>query len=258
MVWAAPKDTDFHKLKITPPFTNEVFQEAQQLYVPVTAPLEKKLVFEVEEVGHSSGGAYYDGETYKVVITRGLLESPRLTPDSFRSIICHELGHFFGGSPRRHAPPEWDGPIAEDGRLFITSEGQSDYYTTRSCFWRMVKGQDHRAALKGKKVPAIVQEKCSKVWGSDSESALVCQRAALSAIEFLNLNYEFPIAFETPDTHETEATLQDTYPDRQCRLDTLFAGALCKDAAPLKMDLMDASKSECTEKIGKRPRCWYK
>lgn len=160
-----------------------------------------------------------------------------------------------GGAPRKHAPPEWDGALAPDGLTWMSAEGQSDYYATSSCFRKLIAFEKKPATYEINP-PAVLVRLCKTQWKNDDEIS-VCIRAGLGAKNFLNLTFEFPISFETPSKHVTDTTLSDEYPARQCRLDTLVAGALCPDQLPLRFNLFNAQAQLCTIKAGLRPRCWY-
>lgn len=198
-----------------------------------------------------------DGKNLKILVDGGLLRSPRLTPDGFRFILCHEMGHLLGGAPRRGPPPEWDGPLAPDGLLPVSAEGQSDYYASLSCFRRLVQGQDHARALTAIAVSPRLKRLCDRVWGDHGEGSLVCQRASLGGWNLLQLVKEFPISFETPDDSVAPAIIRDIYPPRQCRLDTILAGALCKSEVSLELDFNVGAANDCPEPTGRRPVCWY-
>lgn len=215
-----------------------------------------KIDFEINENSSSvSASADTDGQHHKVVIDRGLLSSMRLSEDGLRVVICHEIGHILSGAPRKSAPMDWDGPLAPDGDSWMSSEGQSDYYANSICFRNIVQKQNHFLYLKN--VPASVVQLCNEAWGPSTKNSQICQRAALGGENFLKLTFDFPISFDTPSTEVTDKTIKDSYPSRQCRLDTLLAGALCRESFPLKLDLHDPSKYNCSNKIGQRPSCWY-
>ena len=42
-----------------------------------------------------------DGSPY-ILLTEGMLNHPLMTPDAINLVICHELGHFFAGSPKKN------------------------------------------------------------------------------------------------------------------------------------------------------------
>lgn len=203
--------------------------EFESVYKPLAQDQGKALDVKVEEGEIPSASAHFDGQRYVIKITTGFLEQPKLDKNTLLITLCHEAGHLFGGNPRKHVPPEWDGPVAEDGLSYMSSEGQADYYATRICFPKVGEVQ----ALSN--VPPIVSHSCEQAW-SDAIGISLCEQSSVASKNFLRLAYEFNISFETPDLTETPTLIQDYYPGRQCRLDTLFRGALKQD----------------------RPRCWFK
>jgi hypothetical protein len=193
-----------------------------------------------------------------VTLDKGLFINRRLSPDGLRLLICHELGHFFGGAPRRSAPFEWDGPIAPDGFLNLSAEGQADTYASTTCFRALVTGQDHQAILKEEIISPRVRSLCASAHESSADDALICKRTAVGALNMLQLAMDFPISLEEADRTVAVSMIRDSYPDRQCRLDTFVAGALCKQSLPLIYDFSDPAKNECADAPAQRPRCWYR
>ena len=57
----------------------------------------------------------------------GLARHPEMTPDGFALVLCHELGHAYGGLP--YLRPSSN----------ISAEGQSDYYGAKNCLKRVMK-----------------------------------------------------------------------------------------------------------------------
>lgn len=234
---------------------SDVLREFEELYRPVARADGKNLKLQVVSNESSSGEAKIEGQNIEVILNTGLLKNPNLTPDGLRMLICHELGHIFGGAPRKSIPPEWEGPVASDGRSFATSEGQADYYASASCFHRVIRGNDHQKALADAKSTARAQRQCDGRLGAGSEESLICQRAAAGGENMLQLNRTFPISYDTPDRSVADKVMADAYPDRQCRLDTFLMGAVCRNDMPLVMDFDDAAANDCEGAV--RPLCWY-
>jgi hypothetical protein len=242
-----------------PSYALPVLEEVRSVYAPLLA--EEGGVLELEVKSESElvvASAHRDSlSSYRVVLHGGLLRSPRLTPDALRFVLCHELGHLLGGAPRRAPPMEWDGPVMPDGSSFISSEGQADYYASFVCFRRIVSGTDHRFAVQNREVHPRLQRTCRRSWGKNEDGVGQCVRAALAGLDMLNLVMVFPIGFGSPDRTESERTITESYPARQCRLDTVVAGAACVDAAPFRLDKADAQLHGCHAGAGARPRCWF-
>ena len=183
----------------------------------------------------SASAEWIDGRM-AVIVNRGLLLAPRLTLDALRMILCHEVGHWLAGPPRKNVPAEWLGPVGADGFSNSSSEGQSDFFAARSCFPKMVQGQNHSEFFVAPDSSRI-KKLCAEAWKMKSAAYLLCLRTAVASLQFLTLTFPFPISLETPDTTVSSVLIRDFYPNRQCRLDTLVAGALRE--AP-------------------RPACWFR
>lgn len=235
-----------------------IVNEVRQIYVPFANRSGKEFEIKVDaKDSSSSASAKVHGKKWTVILAQGLIDHPRLTSDSLRMTICHELGHILGGAPRKNVPFDWDGDFAPDGLSFMSSEGQADYYASKICFRQLVQGQNHRAELQSQTVPAIVEQSCNATYGSQSAESLICQRAALAGNHFLQLDFHASISFLTPDHSPSANLIQDTYPNRQCRLDTFFAGALCVESSPLALDFYEDSRNNCLQAKGQRPSCWH-
>ena len=229
----------------------EIVSHANSLYQPVSwSTFGKPIKFEIADNQSTSASADHEFQELKVVVNSGLLSSPRLTPDGLRMIICHELGHLFGGAPRKNVPMEWEGPVAHDNLSFLSSEGQADYYAGLSCFKELVKlaEGDNIQSADASRIGPKLKAKC----GEDQ----LCLRGALAGVDFLNLSFDFPISCEVKDEEEAQVLIRDSYPARQCRLDTIVNASACNQLPNLSLDFDNASKNEC--ETNQRPLCWYK
>lgn len=196
-----------------------------------------------------------------LTVTDALIFSSRTSVDGLRMTLCHELGHILGGAPRRDVPLEWDGPVAHDGRSEISAEGQADYYASLVCFPRLVRGHDHKAALAGNPVQSEIGEACDRAHGRGSEDSLICRRSAAGGHNMLTLVRHFQISSTTPSQMTAPSTITNSYPDRQCRLDTILAGSRCsQNSRPhqIRLDFDRAEQNECLSTIAARPKCWYR
>ncbi len=244
--------------------TAQILQEFERLYRSQTVALGFKFVLNIDEVSASeSADAQRDTREGRVTVTRRLLQNPRMSDDGLRTILCHEIGHILGGAPRRNVPPEWDGPTAPDGLSFMSSEGQADYYATLVCFRQLVRGQNHKAvltALGAGDTDSLLADKCDRAHGNKTEDALICRRAVRGAFNMLQMIKTFPIAIGAESGFIAGMTITDAYPDRQCRLDTFMAGALCRTEfvpTSASFDFDVASVNTCASDLAQRPKCWY-
>jgi hypothetical protein len=181
--------------------------------------------------GHASN---INGQA-QIVLKGGVARHRAMTEDGFRAYICHEVGHVAGGPPQRKTG------LAIYHNLSV--ECQADYYATSQCLRRVFAKNDNLSIVAKMNVPANVGAKCALAHSTPEKKAL-CIRSAMAGFSFINSfqtqrneageGQEKAIDFSTPDTSKVAATLE-SYPSRQCRLDTLFQGALG----------------------GERPACWY-
>lgn len=245
---------------VAPEEAQSIFQKIQTLYVPVAkaAGGEFHLVVHWERTTVGGSANRDELKKYVVGVDGGLLLSSRLSSDSLKMVLCHEAGHLFGGQPLRPAPMEWEGPLDESGLSLLSAEGQADYYASSVCFRRLVDGENHREFLKGRKIPQQLVQQCAAVWGARAPASFLCLRTALAGLDFLNLVKEFPISLSDKDETVVDKAINGEYPSRQCRLDTLTAGALCRAEAPLDFVRKDKSAEGCARGTGARPACWHK
>jgi len=237
----------------------EITEDFEKIYAPLMRASGRKLELNWRwDSDLNVASADSDGKTLKIIVHKGMLSSPRLSADSFRFVLCHEIGHLLGGAPRRSPPMEWNGSTAPDGQLWVSSEGQADYYASLSCFRRMIQGQNHRQALDNASTGHLAPtQPCNRIWGQDTEGSLICQRTSLGGWGMLQLVKDFAISFQTPDTSITPKIIRDAYPPRQCRLDTILAGALCKSEPLLELDFNHHGANDCADPAARRPTCWY-
>ena len=172
-------------------------------------------------------------------------------------IICHELGHLFGGAPRKNVPPEWDGPVGSDGMSLMSSEGQADYYASSACFKRMLTLEKQSPRIDLKRVGPVLKNKCQAIAKKNGKDLEACLRSALGGLDFLNLVRDFPISCEHEDKNIAPQLIRDSYPERQCRLDTIINGTLCSEVLPLSLHPFDDSKNTCVSSYALRPKCWF-
>lgn len=198
--------------------------------------------------------AYAEKDKGKVMITLygGLARHKAITPDGLTLVLCHELGHHFGGFPKKNT------------NVWSSAEGQADYYSTMKCLRRIWAKADNAFALKDVLVPDHVKLECAKTYVNDQEKIL-CQRMSMAgksmALMIQDLDHDsIEPKFETPDELRVRAT-NIMHPYAQCRLDTVFNGAICPVSEAIEFENDDESTGACHEKLGDtrgtRPRCWF-
>ncbi len=164
-----------------------------------------------------------------LTISGGYARQELMTPDAFRIVICHELGHILGGAPKK-GPGHW-----------ASIEGQADYYSTAKCMRRVIPIHDNqydriaKATLLSGKMLAT---------GLDQDISL--------------------LSLETVSTRRMAQT-QTLHPTPQCRIDTMLAGLRCPVSELENFSDQDLTAGACLNqstdeqlRAGARPLCWYR
>jgi len=198
--------------------------------------------------------AYAEQSERKAMITiyGGLARHPHMTLDGFKATLCHELGHHFGGYPKK-STNKWS-----------SAEGQSDYYATMKCLRRLWAKEDNLSAIRNLVIPDKVKRECVQTFSKYSDQYL-CARMSMAGmaislmIQALDHDSIEP-KFETPDTTVARA-MNYLHPYAQCRLDTYFNGAICPVSESVEFDDVRETVGSCHQKNGDvrglRPRCWF-
>ncbi len=205
-----------------------------------------------------------DGKEWRLGFFGGMARRPEITSDGFTLVVCHELGHHFGGYPFFEG--SWS-----------AVEGEADYFAAQTCARRLWKSQWIENAKVRNKAPLEVRQKCQAAWTSHMDSDL-CIRIILAAKSVSNLlavvrGVDTP-SYQTSDPMIRIKTFEE-HPEPQCRLDTYMSGAMChqdfdtktipgkNNAAGQASDKAEyeASLSSCMraegQTLGVRPRCWF-
>lgn len=209
--------------------------------------------------------------SWQVKITGGLARRPELTPDAFSMILCHELGHHFGGFAIAPAATPFEKPWA-------AGEGQADYYSTQVCA-RKIWGHQDQENRRFREVASVPARRlCDSIWSNEPDQNL-CYRIlvavkSLTATMAAITNKPIP-DYETPDPNVVPAT-NFKHPAPQCRMDTAVQAALCPayfddliipgKGAPGGVGSIEAERDaagfSCMAvsgfSIGLRPACWFK
>ena len=194
-----------------------------------------------------------EAETWTVHVAGGIARAPGMTKDSLALIVCHEIGHHLGGAPRTFLFDGW--PAAE---------GQADYWAASKCLKNYYRELDSEEAIISSELPAKAIQDCNSVY-KDYSQLKICiktMKANLSFSNFLNALPDIKVltSLESSDPREVKGTNTNHYPRAQCRVDTIYQGALCNIDANVATSESDAKIGHCndTTKPGTRPRCWYR
>ena len=239
----------------------EVIHRLQELYPPVKSAGGIKPMI----VGKWNDGLYSPytrilGSVWSVRVPGGHARLPTMNADSLALVICHELGHFLGGEPKR----VWEtrGLLGEKERLLVSVEGQADYFAASECLKRYFEvDSNNQEIVASMRVPDIVRENCAKVF-SDKEKNAICQRGVMAGYVFantlrVNAGMEEIVSFSLSNTREVTDTLHG-YPDIQCRFVTYFQGGLCDKEVMVDSDYRGNSCAGIEgSTLGRRPSCWF-
>ncbi|WP_437819919.1 hypothetical protein [Sorangium sp. So ce1078] len=216
-----------------------------------------------------------EDRTWHILVGTDLFR-PGLTRDLATFIGCHEVGHALGGFPFKDGPPQYAQVAGLENGQFGTvsaSEGQSDYFASKDCLARIWgDDSDENSAYRTRVSPAT-KARCDDVWAGDAERHL-CYRLAAVANNFGVWLGRESASTDTPSTRVLTGTNVNNM-EAQCRVDTIFAGALCPVRNPgtdipglvppyarlVEIDPTveaDAAYAACAEGPGARPRCWFR
>jgi hypothetical protein len=156
----------------------------------------------------------------------GLARRQEVTPDAFALVLCHELGHAYGGTPY----------IQTFSRM--SAEGQADYYGSKECLDLVLKEIPADPAMV---TPTdYMKQRCNQHAAEGTEANALCIRKLVAGQGLGNLLSVLKKVtapnYETPDplvVRKTELSYPSTV---QCRLDTYLAGGIGQA----------------------RPACWFK
>ena len=263
---------------------NAVIDKVETIYAPIVSSLGGKLNVERNWTdGTVNAYASQSGKTWKVAMFGGLARHETITEDGFALVICHEIGHHIGGSPKKgeiSSPTPtptpgggwWGGssPTTPAPALasWASNEGQADYFANLKCLRRVFLNDDNAAIIKSLNAPKSLTDACSKAHPGKSGKAdkEACIRGGMAGMSVSRLfmalrNSNVEPKFETPDTKVVSKT-DDNHPAYQCRLDTYFQGSLCDVDFNTDVSQKDETVGTCHKLNGQtsglRPLCWHK
>lgn len=188
-----------------------------------------------------------------------------VTQDVISLVACHELGHHIGGYPKKTVKRyNW-----------ASVEGQADYYSTAVCMRQLLQNEDNISFVSQiANVDQTAQLECSAAFPNDLNSRAICIRSTMAALAWAS-DQAAKSGLCNPDTAEKACSLTkadksivaktlESHPETQCRLDILFAGALCPLKVPTPIDQTAIEAGFCSKHLqninasrAARPMCWY-
>jgi hypothetical protein len=231
-----------------------ILKEFEKFFLPMVESDNGRELIVIGSWASNTVNAFAEKIDDKVYITiyGGLARHQAITEDGLVATLCHELGHHYGGYPKK-STNRWS-----------SAEGQADYYATMKCLRRYWASADNKKALEGKVIPETLKLKCEQSFKNEDQQML-CQRMGLAGrsvslmIQALDHDSIEP-KFDTPDTLRVRA-MNYMHPYAQCRLDTYFNGALCPVSEMIEFDDDEETTGACHQKngdfVGLRPQCWF-
>lgn len=148
----------------------------------------------------------------------GLARRPEVTSDGFALVLCHELGHAYGGKPFLNPS------------LSLSAEGIADYYAASACFNKIVDAMPSNTGVNNDGDNEYIAAKCNSLWGKAGSRYQNCVRALKAGRSLGRLlsvqTQEKEPNYYTPDKTVVKTT-EISYPKTiQCRLDTYHNAVL--------------------------------
>ncbi|MFN8370960.1 MAG: hypothetical protein U0T83_10105, partial [Bacteriovoracaceae bacterium] len=185
-----------------------------------------------------------------VIVNGGLARYPLMTEDALLLVVCHEIGHHIGGSPKK---------MRGNSQLvdWSAAEGQADYFATTKCLKKIFAEPEFR-------LPKSLETNndVEKICGTDMICNRIVNASLISAKIYASISStRASVDLFNTDRSEAYKTIL-THPKPQCRLDTMVAGTLCPVDHNIGFDENDANLGAClktaldiNEKNGARPSC---
>lgn len=256
MAYDASSATDYpehfrYQILITDPTTSSVSEESFKLIPEKILALHQKIIKQEKLVisidtdwvrPYFTAWARKDADRkFTLSFWGGLARIPGMNDEGHAFVACHELGHILGGAPK----------IKINEFLWSSSEGQSDFFASAICMkgFLKLKHQQKRLTVPDD-IPEIVYTLCRTTYEKE-EDFLIClntQKATKAfslVLEHLS-QYTKTLDVTVPSPHVVKETIHNSYPEQQCRIDTIFQGSLCQE-----------KHYPCDNMTGSRPLCWY-
>ncbi len=237
---------------------NAAFSKVSMIYTPIFAKQGYTLLLEGDWNDATEKAFSVDKKNNtnrrKVYVSGGFARKPLMTKDTLLSTLCHEIGHHLGGYPK-YPEIKWG----------ASSEGQADYFSTAKCLKIVMadEKETNEQIANSIDVPEFVKDDCTKQFESKDAQNL-CVRLAIVSERFVkNMKHESleSLFYLGGFDYSTTVTMEYAYPRVQCRLGTLYQGALCNVSPNISFSGSEELTGSCHPKnghdVGARPLCWF-
>lgn len=149
---------------------------------------------------------------FRVRLTGGFARLPEITPDGFALVVCHEIGHIYGGFPYMNQPAK------------MAAEGQADFWGAGQCLRSVLARLPDFPGDAGMEENGYVENLCQGQFPGRAAETRLCVRsyqAAQSAANALaTLKGESYPDLQKKDWVRVFRTIKYAPAKIQCRLDT--------------------------------------
>lgn len=235
-----------------------ITQTVKQIYNPIFAKQGKKLIinFKWHDPAVNAFATRDNNNNPVVNITGGMLGHDLLENDGLALILCHEIGHFLGGEPKklrgRSTKKSWS-----------SAEGQADYFATAHCIKKVFRELPQVAYSEKSANNETKREIITRL---QQESNTICKTSLCKRIAMASYNVAEVYASIDWFTGDLSLVKKDDYtvyqtiyghPNPQCRLDTMIAALRCPKSEEIVFQNVDEFAGACKNIDYRRPRCWF-
>lgn len=207
--------------------------EVAQIKNEIADKLSKNFIVKIVEENRINAYATLNEDDIPVVsITSKMLHHEFMNKNVLKLLICHELGHAYGGFPKQFRG-------RSELKSWSTAEGQADYYSALVCARKLKFEQT-------KKFYSICKDdqKCQSM-----VDAAVNLSKIYAEIKF----WPYELSVSDPDRNIVHTT-ELTHPNPQCRLDTFINAIRCLKST--KASIEGKPFYTCTQSEARQPSCW--
>ncbi len=238
---------------------HEAIDKVLKTYTPIARKYGATIVMQRKwESETVNAGTYREdqGKRWIMNLYGGFARHPSITQDGYMLVVCHEIGHHIGGAPKKYYP--------ERGKIWASTEGQSDYFATLKCLRKVFRKDNNIEIVSQLDVPENIRKECAISFSTEDEIAL-CTRTSMAGLSVAKVNADgrgLPVPdLEVVDNNIVDSTTNN-HPVPQCRLNTYYQGSICTIPSTRSVSQVDEVRATCHPKReytrGLRPECWFK